>query len=140
MIIEPFSRFRVEKGINWTNPHVIISITDLPSDPAEIPDNPACLAILRMSFPDRDTFSKNGPNDLFSKEQARTIWNFVFKHKGSINSIMVHCTMGVSRSPGVAAALSNIINGDDMDYFKRFTPNRYVYRMLLEVWHDEFKT
>ena len=53
-----------------------------------------------------------------------------------IETIIVNCEAGISRSAGVAAALANIINEDDSRYFKEYLPNMLVYRKILEAAQD----
>lgn len=53
--------------------------------------------------------------------------------------MVLHCDAGMSRSPGVAAALSKVLVGDDSQFFKRYRPNMRVYRTLLERYYDQFE-
>ena len=56
------------------------------------------------------------------------------EHRAKVERSIVHCDAGKSRSPGVAAALARVLDGDDASYFGgRYTPNARVYRTLLEV-------
>lgn len=115
-------------------PHVIISITSAHDDLARIRDNPKCLGVLRLSFPDAETASEQYPESaLFSAEHAEAIWSFVLEHRERIERIIVHCDAGMSRSPAVAAALLRAFDVDDSTLFGgRYRPNMRVYRMLLE--------
>lgn len=58
-------------------------------------------------------------------------------HGGAIERIILHCDAGVSRSPGVAAALSKSLLGDDAEFFRRYRPNMRVYRTLLNRLHEQ---
>ena len=49
-------------------------------------------------------------------QDAEKILNFVKGYPGP-EDILVHCGAGVSRSAGVAAALSLILNGSDWEIF-----------------------
>lgn len=98
------------------------------------------VGLLRLSF--HDIGLSTAANDkeciyrLFSMDQAREVLDFVeqMREVKGVETIMVHCEGGVSRSPGIAAALSKIYNGDDMMYFQRpYTPNSFVYNRILEV-------
>jgi len=49
---------------------------------------------------------------------------------------LIHCTIGVSRSPAVAIALNEIFDlGEDSDFLKKKHPcyNKFIYRMLKET-------
>ncbi len=119
--------------------HVVISITTSPSDAARIPPSPHCLGILRLAFFDSSLpADEEGPDGLFSRSDARQIWSFVLPHRERLRCIVLHCNAGVSRSPGVAAARSKILRGDDQEYFVRYRPNLRVYKLLLDVFAAEF--
>lgn len=120
-------------------PHVVVSITTSPFDEARIPPSRHCLGILRLAFFDSDLpAEEEGPDGLFSHEDARQIWCFVLPLREKLRCIVLHCNAGVSRSPGVAAALSKVLCGDDHAFFESYRPNQRVYRLLLEVFTSEF--
>jgi predicted protein tyrosine phosphatase len=128
-----YPRHVIENGTLPESQHIVISITDLKSDEANIPVNAGTLGVLRLAFPDRD----RGP-DLFSVEQAKQVWDFVKSHTEA-EIIIVHCTMGMSRSPGIAAAISKVVTGDDASFFKKHTPNMHVFRTMLEVYYEHYE-
>jgi predicted protein tyrosine phosphatase len=69
-----------------------------------------------------------------SGEQALQILEFVDKHISDVDLLLVHCEMGMSRSPGVAAAVYKVFTGlDDGFWFDRYTPNTRVYNTILKV-------
>jgi len=121
-------------------PFVVISIAT-PGDwpPPKVPDGDLCLGVLRLVFDDADqqipvwggAASGWVSTSLFSPDQARHVWSFVTSHPEA-QAILIHCGAGRSRSPGVAAALSKVLLGHDQAWFDRYTPNRLVYRRLLE--------
>lgn len=49
-----------------------------------------------------------------------------------ITTLIIHCAAGVSRSPAVAAAISQYLYGDDGNFFETQVPNKYVYEVLLK--------
>jgi len=76
--------------------------------------------------------NKEGLNlQLFGRKDAIHILEFVEKYIDDIKLIIVNCEAGVSRSAGVAGALSKILNGWDDAYFKHSLPNMLVYRTIL---------
>jgi len=80
--------------------------------------------------------NKEGLNlKLFGKKDARHILAFVEKYANDINLIAVNCEAGISRSAGVAGALSKILNNDDSYYFKHYLPNSLVYRLILQEYY-----
>lgn len=94
------------------------------------------MGLLQLSFLDWDkpavgeTFSEG--TRLFSEKDADEILNFVNGVWDKIDLLLVHCEAGISRSPAVAAALCRMKYGHDMHFFQHYTPNRLVYRTLLD--------
>lgn len=129
-------------------PHIIISILT-PGAPfdAKLPISEKTRGILRLRFHDIDTEDKsedfreyirlsNIPEEeLFTEDHAGQILSFVRPLiAGDLESILVHCEAGVSRSPAVAAGLAHaLFNQDPTEYFKRYTPNKRVYVTLLKA-------
>lgn len=118
-------------------PHIFISISTPGDDAAKIETNEYTLGILRLWFYDSNTPFYDHiqgrmveESELFNTDQAKQILEFVKKHP-TAERIIVHCDMGLSRSPAVAAALSKIMTDDDMIFFKRYDPNMRVYRTIL---------
>jgi hypothetical protein len=53
-----------------------------------------------------------------------------------LDAIVVNCEAGMSRSAGVAVALSRILNGDDSQMVREKPLfNRMVYRTVMEAYH-----
>lgn len=115
-------------------PHAWISISTPGDEFPYIPNRkPWDLGIKRISFYNTDLTENIGP-DIFV---AREIYAFVFWLKLGIKELYIHCDDGVSRSAGVAAALSKIYNGTDEEFFRSpYDPDRLIYRLILEV-HDK---
>lgn len=99
------------------------------------------VGLLQLAFADIDThravFSEVDEGDatqaLFGVVEANQILDFVNEHWDNIDTLLVHCEAGVSRSPATAAAISKIKFGKDDVWFKNYIPNRRVYRVLLET-------
>lgn len=127
MRIKVFSRQNVEKFIT-DMPHIVISVRDPGSMRANLPDNPNRIAELYLDFDDID---------------AASILKVVGLTYPYINLVVVNCEAGISRSAGIAGALSLLIGLTDTEFFNPrgpYKPNRWVYRTLLnqaqlENWH-----
>jgi predicted protein tyrosine phosphatase len=80
---------------------ICISISDPEAPPASI--SPRFAAVLRLHF---DDVTERGVDSdiLFAADQARAIVDFVDVWPDA-DRLIVHCNMGVSRSPGVALGL-----------------------------------
>ncbi|MEZ4253826.1 MAG: hypothetical protein R3B99_36945, partial [Polyangiales bacterium] len=130
------SRPAIEASTPPEEAHVVISITTTADDAAVLPDAPSRVAVLRLVFPDADVAVAGLSKDaLFSSDHADRVWDFLDAHRDAITCVVLHCDAGMSRSPGVAAAIARVEHGDDTFFFRRYHPNMRVYRTLLERHH-----
>jgi predicted protein tyrosine phosphatase len=111
-------------------PHLLISITHPGSPEAVLSGCAERVACLRLQFEDADG---GGGDCLMSADEAEAIVAFVEQHRDRAELIVCQCEAGMSRSAGVAAALSRWLNEDDQIFFARFYPNRHVYRTVLNA-------
>ena len=124
--------------------HIIISIRSPKTETVSIPYNESNAGVLFTCFHDLDHMPKSEhvclgsikPYVLFDEEMAKEILCFVKLHENEIDLIVVNCEAGISRSAGVAAALSKILNDEDEYFFKEYLPNMLVYRIMLETAQD----
>lgn len=130
-------RESIEQGLGLRVGHAVISITDPGRKPARIGHRQGLRAVLALAFDDAEP---TGPlADLpaglrpMIEADAQAIWRFVDEQRGQVEVLVVHCEMGMSRSPAVAAAVTRALGGDDAGFFERYSPNRYVYDLLLEA-------
>lgn len=108
-----------------------ISIANTKRDFAEIPDENR-LALLQLNFADI-TFPHPGFN-LFNDSFAYDILDFVTLYWDEIETLLVHCDAGISRSSAVAAVISRLKFGDEGEFLESpYEPNPLVYRTLREV-------
>src|SRR5262245_53305541 len=97
-------------------PYVVVSITDPGRGEAKLADSPLRGEVLRLSFDDiagspgaREP--RHAQQDCpMSTADADAIVTFIAKTSPEIRLALIHCEVGVSRSAGVAAALSRIYN------------------------------
>ena len=109
---------------------VCISISDPDADPARI--SPKFASVLRLYF--NDITERGEPTDiLFAQEHAQAITEFIDDWP-SAERIVVHCNMGVSRSPGVALGLCDL-RGWATAKLERSHPgwNRLVRTVMKEI-------
>jgi predicted protein tyrosine phosphatase len=130
-----YSRHAIEAIEPHDVPHIIVSISTPPDDPANIKTNEHTLGLLRLWFFDLDQVvegTEEKDEFLFQAEQAEQILDLVATHP-TAEHFIVHCDAGLSRSPACAAAISKIMTGDDASFFRQYYPNRRVYRKILEA-------
>ena len=107
-------------------------------------DENRVVAILNLEFMDADCPGNNDVygnpttiSDLMSDKDAKTVVDFVEQYKDK--RILVHCDAGISRSSAVVAAILKHYTGNDDMIFdsRRYNPNRWVYRKVLEAFESE---
>ena len=127
-------RRSIEDGIAVRRPYILISIRNPDSSKAVIPKDEMRRAILHLAFQDiepMDTSSLPAFVKPITAAQAGEIWRFVLGRPAGVQTLVVHCELGVSRSPGVAAGVCQGLGGDATPYFRDYMPNRYVYGVVL---------
>lgn len=140
MKIKVFSEKEIKKFLT-NEKHVVISIQDPNYDFVKLPKQKSRFDKINLCFYDLDKDTESFPYSkfVFNKTQANNILKFVNKCKKKVNLICVNCVAGISRSAGVAAALSMILNDTDDYFFKHYLPNMLVYRTILnEYYGDSF--
>ena len=122
------------------DPHTaVISITDVDEKEVGFYREPEFL--LRLCFDDINSpFDMYGDSrklalNLFSREQADQIAEFVFCCKDHIDTLICQCRWGYSRSAAVAAAVKEYFFHEGMEIFsdEEYYPNLYVFRETLKA-------
>jgi predicted protein tyrosine phosphatase len=117
---------------------VCISITS-PAVQAEL--RSGWRAVLRLQFSDIDVvlparWNLASVSTLFTGKMAHQVVKFARVHADA--DFVVHCEAGISRSPGVALALHEILTGEPPTALleERYSlHNRFVRRKVLETRH-----
>ena len=129
-------REEIESGIVVRTPYVVISITDPGKRPASIPRATGFRDILRLQFHDAVPavdFTRPSEIVLMTKDHAESICRFVRLWQTKVETMVVHCEQGMSRSPAVAAAICKVLGGDDREFFREYAPNPYIYQLTLRA-------
>lgn len=120
------------------NSSIIISIRsswdkELPKLP--ISDTNNVKAILSLSFDDVDI--SDNPKYCMKSEDGDKIVEFLTEWYDKIDTIIVHCDGGISRSAGVCAALMRVFEGDDYPIFdnQKKHPNMTCYLVTLRSFN-----
>ena len=143
MKILVFNEESIQKAIT-TEKHIVVSVQDPECDFIKLPNLKSRIGWLGLKFHDVDEISFKDLNNAckemklipFTPYHAKSILNFVTEWKDKVDYIYINCVAGISRSAGIAGALSKILNGNDDYYFKHYIPNRYVYRTILEEYYE----
>ena len=137
MKIHVFSREEIETGIRIESAYVVISIRDPGKPRAKIKKQPGLRDALYLAFNDGEPSPlPQLPPEMkhFTPAQADEICDFVHRHKADVGAIVVHCEQGMSRSPAVAAALSDALGLDAKRFWQLHTPNEYVYHTVSDAF------
>lgn len=115
-------------------PYIVISISDPDKPEQEITRSAKLRGVLSLKFHDivQPRKFQLTTDVAMTPEHARQALSFVRQHLRDVGLIICQCEAGVSRSAGLAAALSRILEGDDEYFFLNYWPNRWVYDLLLE--------
>ena len=110
---------------------VLISITDYDDEANKFSQTTWLKEILEIQFNDVEA----GGFRCITKENAAEIADFVLRMGFDVKRIIVHCEFGQSRSAGVAAAISNFLEGHDNSIFinRKYYPNRTCYHYVLNA-------
>lgn len=121
----------------------LISIADPNDNFVYVPDGIFSHGILRLQFHDVDEvheYMMVGDRKMtyypMNENQAQEVARFVNNVWDKIDCLIVQCHAGISRSAGIAAAISKHYFQDDAFYFgfiSPYIPNRKCYSLVLEA-------
>jgi predicted protein tyrosine phosphatase len=133
-------REKISSDINSINDLTqvrVISITDPGSTKIELPISEH--RVIRKQFHDlEDNYPGKEPHILlFNNTIAKEIVDFLEIING--DTVIVHCEAGISRSPAIAAAIALKYVSEEVcqTFFKRYLPNRTVFRIMCEEFKIE---
>ncbi len=115
-------------------PSIIISIRNPNDDDIVFHSNEKIKGVLHLKFLDTELDRA----DAIQKSHATQIAEFVNEHYDEVDSVVVHCLEGISRSGGVTAALMKHYLGDDQVIWSssNYEPNKRCYTLLLEALNE----
>ena len=119
--------------ISPEEPYIVISITDPKTPDANVAESGSRAGLLRLKFNDTGDYGQPLRDTVvMTADHARQILDFVTEHKDDVSTIICQCEAGMSRSAGVAAALSHILQGQNKYFYANFEPNKWVYRTVID--------
>ena len=137
MKIHVFGREEIESGIRIKPAYVVISIRNSGESRAKVKKQPGLRDVLYLAFSGREPragMPMPPEIKIFTPAQAKKICAFVHRHKADVGAIVVHCEQGMSRSPAVAAAISDALGLDAKRFWQLHTPNEYVYHTVSDAF------
>lgn len=117
-----------------TDSYAVISIQDSHTQGFgfQFTENQFCKGVLTLMFDDIVTEVDGAV--LFNDDMADQIIAFIEEHKPSVDTLLIHCYAGQSRSRAVGAFAVEMLGGDNSKYFEEGTPNQYIYDVLETAW------
>ncbi len=120
---------------------IIISIKDPWAEKAQFNGgNGSIKENLYLSFYDISEETKEifGGYSSMSPDDALKIAHFVNKWKNKVDTIWVHCEVGVSRSAGIAMAITEYLNMDLKPILENpaYSPNMLCYELTKKAFKD----
>lgn len=117
------------EAVQWQLPMACISIAAAGHDHPELPHQLG--PVLRVTLNDTD--------DEDQRAALGTIVEWIRGKEHEVQSVLVHCWLGVSRSRAVALALTEHFGtATEAEWLRTRSPlyNRRIYRDLLELLHE----
>ena len=123
----------LEEMLERSDTYEIISIQDTHTGGLGVifTPNQYCKDVLTLWFD--DVIREVEGAVLFTDEMAGQIIDFIKKNR-KVDTFLVHCYAGQSRSRGVGAFAVKMLGGDNSKYFSHGNPKTYVYDTLETVW------
>lgn len=117
-----------------TDTYAVISIQDSHTQGFgfQFTENQFCKGVLTLYFD--DIVKEVDGAVLFDDDMADKIISFIEKHRKSVDTLLIHCYAGQSRSRAVGAFAVEMLGGDNSKYFEEGTPNQYIYDVLETAW------
>lgn len=124
----------MEALVEKADTYAVISIQDSHTDGFGITfvNNQYCKDVLTLKFDDIVRPVEGAV--LFSEDMAKDIIRFIRRNQNNVETLLIHCYAGQSRSRAVGAFAVKILGGDNSTYFKRYNPNEYVYKVLEQTF------
>ncbi len=134
-VMAHYAPFGMEEMAEKKDTYAVISIQDTHTEGFgfEFKKNKYCKDVLTLYFD--DIVKEVEGAVMFNKEHAEKIIKFVKKNK-AVDTLLVHCYGGESRSRAVCAFVAKMLGSDNSKYFETGHPNQIVYDTLMKVWEN----
>jgi predicted protein tyrosine phosphatase len=134
------SRQEIERGVVVRGPYIVISISDPRRRRPRIRKSAGFRDALFLKFhdavPDNTELLPSPAIVLMTEKQAKRIWKFVLSHQHDVDTVVVQCEQGMSRSPAIAAALCKTLGANSSCFFREYQPNEHVFRLVCSCRPD----
>ena len=132
-VMDHYYPFGLEDLAQRKDSYAVISVQDTHTEGFgfEFTESKSCKGVLTLYFD--DIIRPVEGLSCFSEADAGEILDFIQAHR-AVDTLLVHCYGGESRSRAVAAFAVKLLGGDNAAYFRTGHPNELVYETLERVW------
>ncbi len=132
-VMDHYYCFGQREFVKLSDTYAVISIQDTHTHGFgfKFTENEFCKGVLTLCFD--DIVREVDGAVLFTEDMALKIIDFILSHK-AVDTLLVHCYGGRSRSRAVGAFAVKMLGSDNSAYFKNGSPNMYVYDLLENTW------
>ena len=122
----------MEDLVEKSDTYAVISIQDSHTEGFGVTfsKNQYCKDVLTLKFD--DIIRPVEGAQISTEDMAEQIIRFIRNNKG-VDTLLIHCYAGQSRSRAVGAFAIWLLGGDNSVFFKKYNPNEYVYKQLMKV-------
>lgn len=122
----------MEEMAEKSDTYAVISIQDTHTDGFGVTftENRYCKAVLTLKFD--DIIRPVEGAQLFTEHMAEDIIRFI-RNNQAVDTLLIHCYAGQSRSRAVGAFAVWLLGGDNSSYLKKYNLNEYVYDKLVQT-------
>lgn len=128
-VMSHYYPYGLEEFAEKTDTYAVISFQDSHTGGFGITfaENDFCKGVLTLYVD--DIFKEVEGLVLFGEDHAKQIIDFVDSHK-DVDTLIVHCYAGQSRSVAAGAYLMEYFGVDNSEIFKTHSPNMHIYETL----------
>lgn len=136
-VLEHYYPFGLDEFAQRTDCYAVISIQDTHTNGfgVQFTTSKSCADVLTLFFDDIDKNVEGAK--LFSEEQAEQIISFIRKNE-AVETLLVHCYGGESRSRAVGAFAVEMLGGSSKKLLETGHPNMHVYNTLKDVYSKKY--
>ena len=134
-VMEHYYPVALEEFAERKDTYAIISIQDTHTGGfgLQFTENKYCKGVLTLYFD--DVWKDVDEAVSFSEGMAHQVITFIREHH-HVETLIIHCYAGQSRSRAVGAFAVKMLGGDNSRYFSHGSPNMLVYDTLIRVYDN----
>lgn len=137
-VLNHYAPYGLEDDSLFKDSFAIISIQDAQSNGFgfEFTESKFCKGVLTLEFD--DVYKKVRGTVSFNKDMANQIIDFLEEYDGKVDTLIIHCYAGQSRSRAVGAFAKYFIGDDNTKLIENGSINMFVYDMLMKEYNKRY--